>query len=490
MLLQIFGDNVTLAWTLIAIDWVIRLALGGRIIMRRSSVGFTLAWLAVVLLVPVLGAIIYVLLGERRLGTRRARRIVELREPYRRWLEQLAADYPVDVTELTGPANLIRRQARGAVGMPALPGNTLELIADANDFLSRLLADIEAATSSVHLEFYIWMPGGRVDAIATALISAQQRGVKCRVLVDDVGGSALIGAAQHDQLVQAGVQVVPMLEVGVLRSMFARIDLRNHRKIAVIDGAIGYTGSQNMADPEVFKQSEGIGEWIDAMVRVTGPVVEALQVTLLADWEFETHEGVEKKPAEYDVRRVSPTGQSLVQVVPSGPGLSMLDIQEIILAGMYAAQSQLVLTSPYFIPDEALMKALLSAAARGVEVTLMVPRHPDSRIVKWAGESYFEELMEGGVKVHRYEGGMLHTKAIVIDRQIAMFGSVNLDMRSFYLNYEISLVVYDAGFACRLHELQSSYLRSSQQLELQRWRARPVALRFMQQTAQLLSPLL
>lgn len=489
MLRELFSDNATFTWTLIAVDWTIRLLLGARIILRRSSVGFTLAWLAVVLLLPVLGAVIYLLLGERRLGTRRARRIAELRAPYGRWLEQLAADFPVNHTP-GGPAGLIRRQARGAVGMPVLPGNTLELIADANQFLDRLLADIQGAASSVHLEFYIWQPGGRVDDVCDALVSAQKRGVKCRILVDDVGGSPLLGSEQHQRLTDAGVRVVPMLEVGVVRTMFARLDLRNHRKIAVIDGAIGYTGSQNMADPQLFKQSEGVGEWIDAMVRVTGPAVEALQVTLLADWEFETHEGVERKPEQYDVKRLSPTGDALVQVIPSGPGLSLLAIQEIILAAMYAAESELVLTSPYFIPDEALIKALLSAAARGVDVTLMVPRYPDSRIVKWAGESYFEELMEGGVKVHRYEGGMLHTKAIVIDRQIAMFGSVNLDMRSFYLNYEISLVVYDKDFACKLRELQQQYLQSSQQLDLERWLARPALLRFAQQTAQLLSPLL
>ncbi|MCC7508361.1 MAG: cardiolipin synthase [Planctomycetes bacterium] len=490
MLKQIFADNATLTWTLIAIDWLIRVALGIRIIMRRSSTGFTLAWLTAVLLLPVLGAIIYLLLGERRLGTRRAKRIEELRKPYRAWLENLAKDFPVEAAALGSGADMIRRQARGTVGVPTLPGNTLQLIDDAEAFFDHLIADIETATSSVHLEFYIWLPGGRADDVANALTRAAARGVKCRILVDDVGGADLVGSDTQAMLEKAGVRVVSMLKVGLLRSMFARVDLRNHRKIAVIDGVIGYTGSQNIADPKLFKAQEGIGEWLDAMVRMTGPAVEALQVTLLADWEFETFEGIEKNVADFDVKRSAPVGDALVQVVPSGPGLSQLAIQELILTVIYAAHTELVLTTPYFIPDDAMIKALLSAAARGVDVQLMLPRYPDSRVVKWAGESYFEELLEGGVCICRYEGGMLHTKAIVIDGQIAMFGSVNLDMRSFYLNFEISIVVYNGLFAQKVRSLQEHYRQSSQKLDLERWRSRPVMLRFAQQTAQLLSPLL
>ncbi len=490
MLKQIFSDNVTLTWTIFGIDWTIRLLLGTRIIMRRSPTGFTLAWLSVVLVLPILGAVIYLLLGERRLGTRRARRVAELRKPYRAWLDKLAEDFGAESLQVSGPGEMIRRQARGTIGVPVLPGNSLDLISDAASFFEALVADIDASLSSVHLEFYIWMPGGRADDVSNALIRAAGRGVKCRVLVDDVGGSELIGSQPHADMVRAGVRVVAMLEVGVLRAAFARVDIRNHRKIAVIDGVIGYVGSQNIVDPTMVKEQAGIGEWIDAMVRITGPAVEALQVTLLADWEFETFEGIEKQAADLDIIRGTATGESMVQVVPSGPGLSQLAIQELILTAMYAATNELVLTTPYFIPDEAMIKALLSAAARGVDVQLMLPRYPDSRIVKWAGESYFEELLEGGVKICRYEGGMLHTKAIVIDGQTAMFGSVNLDMRSFYLNFEISIVVYNGAFAQKVRELQAHYLQSSQKLDLQRWRARPVALRFIQQTAQLLSPLL
>ncbi|MCA8916175.1 MAG: cardiolipin synthase [Planctomycetes bacterium] len=479
-----------IALAFLALDWLIRIVLGVRVIMRRGTVGFTLAWLGVILFLPLLGAFIYLLLGERRLGTKRARRIAELRKPYLQWLGGLSADFPCDDSGLSRGAIMLRKLARGTSGIPALPGNSLELIDDPNVFFDMLVTDIDAAQSSVHLEFYIWEPGGRTDDVVAALLRAAARGVSCRVLVDDVGSSAFADHASFEQLKAGGVRVVPMLEVGVVRTLFARVDLRNHRKIAVIDGKIGYTGSQNMADPKLFMKDADLGEWIDAMVRVTGPAVEALQVTMLADWEFETFEGLENATERFDLKRNQPTGDAIVQVVPSGPGLLQATIQELILTAIYSAERELVLTTPYFIPDDAMIKGLLSAAGRGVEVTLVVPRKSDGRIVKLAGEAYFEELLEAGVKIARFEGGLLHTKAITVDGEVAMFGSVNLDMRSFYLNFEISLLVYSQAFAGRVRALQERYLKDAPLLDLEAWRSRPALVRFAQQAAQLMSPVL
>jgi cardiolipin synthase len=322
------------------------------------------------------------------------------------------------------------------------------------------------------------------------LIRAAGRGVACRVLVDDIGGRVFTADDSAKRLAAAGVKAISTLQVGFFRGLFERLDLRNHRKIAVIDGVVGYTGSQNIADPAVLKKTEAVGEWIDAMVRITGPAVEALQVTMLADWEFETFEGIEHVADKFDLKRNERTGTATVQVVPSGPGLALSTIHELILTAIYGAQRELVLTTPYFVPDDAMRLALLSAAARGVQVTLVVPRRADSHLVRLAGEAYYEELLEAGVKIARFGRGVLHTKAITIDGEIAMFGSVNLDMRSFHLNFEISLLVYDETFAQQLRALQQQYTDESRLLVLTRWRKRPLPLRFAQQCAQLLSPLL
>lgn len=476
--------------SLLAFDWVIRIGLGIRVIMRRNTVGYTLAWLAVILLLPLLGAVIYMLFGERRLGSRRAKRIEELRAPYQAWLHSLAEDFPCEDSGLQAAAVNLRHLARGTVGIPALPGNTLQLLEEQDAFFDSLIADIDAAVSSVHLQFYIWQAGGRVNDVVHALVQAAQRGVSCRVLVDDAGSADFVKHGSFQQLLRAGVRIETMLDVGVLRGLFERLDLRNHRKIAVIDGAIGYAGSQNMVDPRLFKQDENAGVWIDAMARITGPAVEALQLTLLADWEFETFEGIDQMSEKLDLRRNQPTGDTVVQVVPSGPGLPQSAIQELVLTAIYGARRELILTTPYFIPDDAMRMALLSAAARGVDVTLVVPKKPDGRIVKLASQAYFEELLEGGVKIAQYGDGLLHTKAITVDGDVAMFGSVNLDMRSFNLNFEISLLVYSGDFTSKVCDMQARYLKSSRMIELAEWRKRPITKRFLQQLAQLLSPLL
>jgi cardiolipin synthase len=476
--------------TLLALDWAIRIVLGIRVVMRRGTVGFTLAWLSVILLLPLLGAAIYLLFGERRLGTRRARRIAELREPYTRWLKGISEDFPCNDSGLPLASGNLRKLARGTIGIPALPGNTLELIDDPDDFFDGLVADIDAAKSSVHLQFYIWEPGGRAGDVVQAMMRAVERKVDCRVLVDDVGSADFINHESFRLLKASGVKIVTMLDVGVVRAVFQRMDLRNHRKIAVIDGEIGYAGSQNLADPRLFKQDEDVGEWVDAMARMTGPAVEALQLILLADWEFETYEGIEHMAERFDLRRNQPTGDAVVQVVPSGPGLPQSAIQELILTAIYGAQHELILTTPYFIPDDAMLKALTSAAVRGVEVTLVVPFKPDGHLVKLASQAYFEELLEQGIRIAQFRGGLLHTKAISVDGEVAMFGSVNLDMRSFYLNFEISLLVYSGAFTGNVRALQERYLKSSSLLTLEGWRKRPVLLRLSQQLAQLLSPLL
>ena len=485
------GEGMTsVAITLLVIEWTIRIVFGIRVILRRSTVGFTLSWLLVILLVPILGAVIYVLLGERRLGTRRARRTEELRGPYVQWLGGLSEHFAFDDEGLSESALAVRRQARNATGMPALPGNTLQLIDGADGFFDSLIRDLDAATSSIHLEFYIWYPGGRVVEVENALERAVARGVKVRILVDDVGADDFLKHESFERLKALGIRIEPTLKVGVIRTFLSRIDLRNHRKIVVIDGIIGYLGSQNMVDPVVAPEADELGEWIDSMVRITGPAVEALQVTWMADWEFETYEGIDKVAADFDLKRNQPTGDEVVQVVPSGPGVDQSVIQELILTAIYASRRELTLTTPYFVPDDAMLKALHSAATRGVKVTLIVPRRPDGYVVKLAAEAYFEPLLEAGVNIARCEIGILHTKAITVDGEFAMFGSVNLDMRSFYLNFEISVVVYGREFAGHVDAMQSRYLAGSQMIDLEAWKRRSIFKRFVQHAAQLLSPLL
>ena len=478
-------------WALVvfAADWLIRLGLSVRVIMRRRPVGVTLAWLSVVLILPFFGAIVYLLFGELRLGRQRAERAARLHEPYRTWLDDLGQRYRLSDEAREVAPDLMRLIQAGA-DIPPLPGNALHLIDNFTDIFRSLIADIDAARRSCHLEFYIWTTGGMADEVVEALLRAAGRGVVCRVLVDAVGSKDFLRGPAAERLRQGGVALREALPVSLLRMAFVRSDLRLHRKIVVIDGEIAYTGSQNLVDPRYFKQGAGVGSWVDAMVRVQGPAVEALGVTFLEDWELETGEGLEALEGTHDIHDLPEQGPSAVQVLPSGPNNGPEAMRMILLTALYAAKRELVLTTPYFVPDESMLIALTSAALRGVEVTLIVPAKVDSKLVDLASRAFQGDLARAGVRIQHFEGGLLHTKSITVDGTISLFGSLNLDPRSLQLNFEITLAVYDVTFAADLRALQQSYIDQSTPLDRSAWERRSGLTRFTENAARLAGPLL
>jgi cardiolipin synthase len=483
-------DNTWMPYVLFAADMAIRVGLSIRVIMRRLPVGVSLAWLALVLSFPFVGAIAYLFFGELRLGSQRGRRAAALHGAYQAWLDGLKRRSRVDWSGLGDEAASLGSLAEEAIGIPALPGNALRLFGEANATFDALIADIDSARRTCHLEFYIWNGGGRADEVIEALLRASKRGVVCRVLVDAVGSKAFLRGEPVRRLRDGGVQVAEALRVSLLRMLFVRFDLRLHRKIVVIDGEIGYTGSMNLVDPRYFKQDAHVGEWIDAMARLTGPAVEALAITFLEDWELETGVGVERLRESSDVHPLKPAGPAAVQVLPSGPAVRQEAIRAVLLMAIYSARRELVLTSPYFVPDEAMLMALMSAALRGVAVTIVVPARVDSKLVALASAAFQGDLAETGVRVLLFEGGLLHTKSVTIDGRMSLFGSLNLDPRSLRLNFEITLAVYDAVFTSDLRRLQQSYIDRSKPLDLEAWRQRPGSTRLAQNAARLVGPLL
>jgi cardiolipin synthase len=269
-----------------------------------------------------------------------------------------------------------------------------------------------------------------------------------------------------------------------------RPDLRLHRKIVVVDDAAGYTGSFNLVDPRLFKQDAGVGEWVDAMVRLEGPGVLALNALFRWDWEVETGHDLDAQAESGDPSVDLRAGETDVQVIPSGPGKTGNSIYQILLMAIYSARHEVVITTPYFVPDEAVSTALLTAAERGVKVTIIVPERNDSRLVHYTCRSYFDDMLAAGIRIFGFKGGLLHTKSVVVDRQVALFGSVNLDVRSFWLDFEVTLGVYDPDFAERLLALQEKYIKDSMPVDLQTWQQRPGKERFIENLARLASPLL
>jgi cardiolipin synthase len=472
---------------LFVLDWLLRIGLSVRIIMRRLPVGVALAWLAVVLIFPFAGALVYLLIGESRLGRNRQKQARALRDSYRDWARAAKEAGHVATPQLAPCARGLARLGEVALRSPPLAGNELRLLHNAEEAFPVLVADIDAAKHSCLLEFYIWDVGGKADEVVEALLRAAARGVACRLLVDAVGSKRFLKSDRPRRLRAAGVEVREALPVTLRRLLFVRADLRLHRKIVVIDGAVAYTGSMNLADPALFKQDAGVGRWVDALARVRGPAVDALSAIFLYDWELETGEPIRGAAA---AGTAGAPGSAVVQVLPSGPGEEVGAIERVLLAAIYAASRELVLTTPYFVPDEALMSALVSAPGRGVDVTLIVPAKVDSRATGFASRAYQADLLAAGVRIALYQGGLLHTKSLTADGQYSLFGSLNLDPRSLRLDFEVTLAVYDEEFTMALRRLQHTYIEKSQWLDLTACQARSAVARFTEDTARLVGPLL
>ncbi len=463
-----------------------------RVIMRRPAIGVALAWLILVAAIPYVGAIAYLIIGERRIGDKRTRRLDRIREDYQPLIkvvqEQGIAD--IDWTRHPSAIKHLDQLGRNLVGVPTIRESHCEIICDPGKILQGIRKDIDQAQKSVLMEFYIWNEGGDADEVLEALIRAAQRGVSCRVLIDALGARPWWKGDQPAKLRDAGVKLVDALPVSLFRTFIGRADLRLHRKIAVIDSQFAWTGSMNMVDPRYFKQTAGVGEWIDAMVRLQGMVVIPLVVTLVGDWAMETGEAVMDLLPDSNLQNVSPVGNADIQVIPSGPGTGNEGLLQMLLGLIYTARETLVLTTPYLVPDESLLKALRGAAGRGVEVSIIVPEKVDSFFTRYASRSYFDYLLDAGIDVYQYQGGLLHTKSILVDDHVSMFGTANFDMRSLWLNYELSLFIYDQGFADQLFRLQQSYILDAQKMDPEVWASRSIGSKLLENVMRLMSPLL
>ncbi len=465
-------------------------AVGLRVIWVRRPAGSAFAWLLLVESLPLVGVVFYLLFGERPIGRERLRRA----QAFYASAPSLAAPlWKRDIADLSslspaqrGLAHLARRAAR----LPVLSGSTLALHAGAETILRAIIGDVDAARESVDMAFYIWNAGGTADEVATALERAAGRGVRCRVLLDALGSKAFLKTAWPARLRAAGIRLEAALAIGPLGLVFQRADLRLHRKIVVVDERVAYTGSMNLVDPRFFKQDAGVGEWIDAMARIEGPAVAALRAVFLFDWNLQTEEPfVASNEVAFAARRAV-GGAALVQVVQSGPGVEISANLRILVDAVATACRRIVLTTPYFVPDPVLALALQNAAMRGVEVTLIVPAVNDSKLVTYASRAFFDDLLSAGARILQFEGGLLHTKSVTIDDSFSLFGTVNLDMRSLHLNFELMLAVYDRGFNAALLQLQLGYARNAPPLDAAAWRARSARERLLEGAASLVAPML
>ena len=462
------------------------------VIMRRPPSGVALAWIILVGFLPFIGPMFYLIIGERRVGLRRARRIAAIRSDYAVLAQRIihAGLTHVQWDKHRPEARGMDRLGASLVGVPTVAGSAAEFYSDSQQILQAIARDIDGAEKSVLMEFYIWQEGGAAEEVFEALLRAGRRGISCRVLVDAVGALWLV-ERPATPIAPRGGRARPARPAGQpADGRRVANDLRLHRKVVVVDGRLAWTGSMNLVDPRYFKQKAHVGHWVDAMVRLEGSVVAPLAMTMIGDWMLETAEPIETIIASAKLSLLGPKGTEDIQVVPSGPGEGDDGLLQMLLAVINSARSELVLTTPYFVPDDSMLRALRGAAARGVEVALIMPERVDSVLTRYASRSYYDELLDLGVAIHLYQEGLLHTKSITADRRISMFGTVNLDMRSLWLNYEVALFVYGEEFARQLHALQQSYLKGCRRLDAGQWSQRSRGVRFRENLLRLMSPVL
>jgi cardiolipin synthase len=430
---QVALSAVEIAWLVGASCWIL---------LEKRSPTATLAWIFGMALLPLVGFFVYFFLGPRRLERKRLKRlraISAVRERAGDLMPSIAAPDRKRIAQLM-------RLAAQADGLPAGTARSLTLYEDGVATFDAIVEAIARAEHHVHLEYYIFEPDVTGTRIRDALVERARAGVEVRLLVDAIG-SPRLKKKFLAPLLAAGGQVAFFNRLKLGRLLLGRrwMNFRTHRKIVVVDGRIGFTGGINVHDEE-NRAVRGADAWRDTHVRIEGAVVRGLQRVFLEDWHFST----DSAPMTREYFPDEPSGSHAVQIVVSGPDSDALTIAKVYFAAIALARHRVWVTTPYFVPEDALVAALVTAAGRGVDVQLLLSTRSDSRWVDAAGRSYFEGLIGAGVKIHLYGPPMIHAKTFVVDEEIAMVGTANVDSRSLRLNFEVMAVIYDAAFTEQL----------------------------------------
>jgi cardiolipin synthase len=487
------GSWLSAAGAVFAISLVVVLA-ALIVVPRNRKPGSATAWLMLIAGLPIGGALLFFLIGSPKLSRRRREQQRRADALIAERVEEARAHPELqDLFDPEVPARYLTFvQLNSALGgMPACSRNDVRLIADYSEAVRRMIAAVDEATSFVHVEFYILALDAFTEPFFAAMERAVRRGVNVRLLADYMGSRWIRGRERMmERLHASGIDWHWVLPVRPLYNAWNRPDLRNHRKIVVVDGHTAFTGSMNMIAPSYLRASnERHGRtYVETVAEVTGPAVLELNAVFLTDW-YSEKDALITMPApprpQSDWK-----GPALCQILPSGPGYDNDNNLKLFTSLIHAARRSVFITTPYFVPEESLMMAVTSAAQRGVGVTLLTGAITNELFVKHAQHSYYEELLAAGVRIFRLrEPEILHAKHMSIDDDIAVIGSSNLDMRSFTLNLEVTLVAYDAGVVTDLRRVEQELLKRSDELVAEEWDRRWLPGRVLDNIARLTAAL-
>lgn len=351
-----------------------------------------------------------------------------------------------------------------------LKKNNIKLFTNTNLILKILIKDINIAKKNIKMIFYIWKLGGLVDKVVESLISASIRGVYCRLIIDSSGSIDFFKSINAKLMRNAGIYLTEALKINLIYIFIRRMDIRQHRKIILIDDYISYTGSMNMVDSFFFKKKDG--SWKDIMIRMEGALSNYFNIIFSYDWVIETGKYIQPYFIKNKNKKFK-KNKYIVRMLVSGLGFSNNLIQKELISYIYSAKKNIMLTTPYLVPSNDLLNAFCKVSKRGVKVNIILPKNNDSFLVDWVSRSFFNKLIKSGVLIHQFQKGILHTKTILIDKKLSILGTLNIDMRSLYINFEIIFIINNNIFGKNIYLLQKKYITKSKLINLNLWIYRP-----------------
>src|SRR5258705_6748841 len=467
-----------------------------RIVYDTNSTVKTLAYLLFAIFIPFIGISFYFSFGinyrKRKLYSKKIIQDNQLWNRIKQDVSTRSEQTYYNTSALIRPDKHLVRYLTNEMS-PLTSGNAVKLLVNGEEKFPAVLAALEEAVTHSTIEYYIYENDGIGQQIEEILIRKAKQGIAVRFIYDDFG-SRSIRKNIAVRLREAGIQVFPFYKI-VFGRIANRLNYRNHRKIIVIDGRKAFVGGINISDRYINDKDNSLSKnkvfWRDTHLMMKGLAVHYLQYLFICDWNFCAGEHVENIKDHFpNIDMNTSPGDKLIQIAASGPDSENPTILYSLLYAIGQAQEEILITTPYFIPEQSIMDAIRMAALSGVSVHLLVPEKSDSRIVELAASSYYEDLLSAGVNLWFYQKGFVHAKTAVIDRKLAIIGTANMDYRSFDLNFEVNAIIYDGEFAHRLANVFDDDRKDAVQIKKEMWSSRPVSRKLLEKSARLVSPLL
>lgn len=463
------------------------LSTAAMIIHEKRDPAKTSTWVLLLIALPILGLILYIFFGQNRrkekiFSRKEIQDIEQIEYLSRKQVIRFRDKLDID-EKLSDHLSIITLLLNNSKAL-LTEHNEISIFQNGKDAFESIIDALYTASSSIHIEFYIINNDKLGNRIKNILITKAKEGVKVRVIFDDVGSWSL-PKSYIRELRDAGVEIFPFMEVR-FPLLTSKVNYRNHRKVVVIDGRVGFLGGMNIAD-RYIEGTRRLGQWYDTMLRVEGEAVNSLQVIFLIDWYFVT--GMIIKDREKYFPKSTIESYHPLQIVTSGPDSDWASIMQAFFHAITRANHHIYISSPYFIPNESILTALKTAALSGVDVRIILPGKSDSTVVYWSSLSYVAELLDAGIKVYLYQNGFNHSKLMMIDSKVATVGSANMDIRSFEDNFEVAAFIYDETITKLLEEGFMTNLVQSQVITHQSWSKRPLKNSYKEALARLISPL-